>query len=316
MADVHLTRTQAEALIQPEISREIIKDIPEQSAALKLMRRLPNMSTKTRVMPVLSQTPMAGFVNGDTGLKPTSTAAWENKNIVAEEIAVIVPIPEAVLDDSQYDIFGEIRPLIAQAFGQVIDGAIFFNVNKPETWPTGIVTDAVAKLKKTVLGTGVDIAADVDALMALIEAQGLDVNGFAGDVSVKSKLRGLRDNTNALLFQPSLTAGTPSTLYGQPLEFIKNGSWDATKALMIGGDWSQAVYAIRQDLTYKILDQAVITDATGKVLLNLAQQDAVALRVVMRLGWQIANPIRPLSGKDDANRYPFAVLEPAAPSVP
>ena len=39
MADVHLTRTQAEALIQPEISREIIKDIPEQSAALKLMRR-------------------------------------------------------------------------------------------------------------------------------------------------------------------------------------------------------------------------------------------------------------------------------------
>ena len=99
MPDVHITRSQADALIQPEIAREIIKDIPEQSAALKLMRRLPNMSTKTRKMPVLSQTPMAGFISGDIGLKPTSTAAWENKYIIAEEIAVI-PIHER-MDDSR-----------------------------------------------------------------------------------------------------------------------------------------------------------------------------------------------------------------------
>ena len=307
----NITRSQTEALINPEISREIIKDIPLQSAALQLMRRLPNMSTKVRTMPVLAQTPMAGFVNGDTGLKPTSTASWEKKNITAEEIAVVIPIPEAVLDDADYDIWGEIAPLITQAFGQVIDGAMFFNVNKPELWPTGIVTAAIAATKKVQLGTGIDIAADVDALMALIEAQGLDVNGFAGDVSVKSKLRGLRDANNGLLFQPSLTAGTPNTLYGQSLEFIKNGSWNPGTALLVGGDWTQAVYAIRQDLTYKILDQAVISDAAGKVLLNLAQQDSVAMRVVMRLGWQIANPIRPLSGKDDTNRYPFAALVPA-----
>lgn len=311
MPDVNITRSNAEALIPPEISTEIIKDIPFQSAAMQLFRRLPNMNTKVRQMPVLASLPMAGFVNGDTGLKPTSTASWDKKVITAEEIAVIIPIPEAVLYDADYDIWGEIRPYISQSFGQVIDGAMLFGKDKPTSWPEGIVKEAVTKTKKVVLGTGVDIAADVDSLMALIEAQGLDVNGFAGDVSIKSKLRGLRDKNNGLLFQPSLTSGTPSTLYGQSLEFVKNGSWDTSKGLMVGGDFTQAVYAIRQDMTYKILDQAVISDAAGKILLNLAQQDSVAMRVVMRLGWQIANPIRPLSGKDDANRYPFAALTAA-----
>jgi HK97 family phage major capsid protein len=310
MTDGHITRTNADALINPEIAQEIIKDIPLHSASLQLMRRLPNMSTKVRHMPILTQMPMAGFVDGDVGLKSTSTAEWDKLSITAEEIAVIIPIPEAVLDDADYDIWAEIRPLIAQAFGQVIDGAVFFSVDKPSTWPAGLVPTAIAKSKTVVHGTGVDIAADVNGLMALIEAQGMEVNGFAGDVSVKSLLRGLRDLNQGLLFQPSLTADTPNTLYAQPLDFVKNGSWNPATALLLGGDWSKTVYSIRQDLTYKILDQAVISDGDGKVILNLAQQDAVAMRVVMRLGWQMANPIRPMSDLTDTSRYPFAVIQP------
>ena len=306
-----IVRSDADALIPVERASEIIQSVPTQSAALQLLRRLPNMSAKQRDLPILASMPMAGFVSGDTGLKPTSKMAWDKLRITAEEIAVIVPIPEAVLDDAEYDIWGEVAPRIAEAFGYVIDGAILFNVDKPETWPTGIVTSAIAKSKSVALGTGVDIAADVDALMAMVEAQGLDVSGFAGDVSVKSRLRGLRDKNNGLLFQPSLTAGTPNTLYGQSLEFVKNGAWKASDALLMGGDWSAGVYAIRQDLTYKILDQAVISDADGKILLNLAQQDSVAMRVVLRMGWQIAHPINPMSGMADEDRYPFAVLTPA-----
>jgi HK97 family phage major capsid protein len=303
-----IERTDADALIPVETSDEIIKAITQQSAALALMRKLPNMSRKQVKMPVLSALATAGFVTGDTGLKATSKAAWANKFITAEEIAVIIPVPEAVLDDAEYDIFGEMKPQIVEAFGMVIDGATFFSVDKPASWPSGLYDGAVAAGKSVYRGAGIDIAADVDSLMALVEASGYDVTGFAAAVGVKSSLRGLRDNTGALLYQPSLQVGTPGALYGQTINYPKNGAWDAAKALMIGGDFSQAVYSIRQDITYKVLDQAVISDGDGKIIYNLAQQDMVALRVVMRLGWQLPNPINRMDGT--ANRYPFAILAP------
>jgi hypothetical protein len=42
---------------------------------------------------------------------------------------------------------------------------------------------------------------------------------------------------------------------------------------------------------------------------NLAQQDMVALRAVMRIGWQVPNPINRVE-ETEANRYPFALLIP------
>ena len=200
-----------------------------------------------------------------------------------------------------------------EAFGKVIDAAIFFSVNKPTSWENGIVTSAISKGNVITRSNVSDIVQDINLLMGKVEEDGFDVTGFAGDISNKSSLRGLRDQNGGLLFQPSLTADTPSTLYAQPINYVKNSSWDKTQALLVGGDFSQAVYAIRQDMTYKILDQAVISDGDGRIIYNLAQQDMVALRCVMRLGWQLPNPVTALN-PDGTTRYPFAVLAPQAVS--
>lgn len=50
------------------------------------------------------------------------------------------------------------------------------------------------------------------------------------------------------------------------------------QALLLAGNWNLMRYAIRQDITYKILTEASLTDDSGKVLLNLAQQDCCAIR--------------------------------------
>lgn len=307
-----ITRTNADALIPIEYSREIIANVPQRSKLLPLMRRLPNMSAKQRTLPVMSALPNGYFVNGDTGLKETTNAEWDKLTLTAEEVAVIVPIPEAVIDDASYDIWGELRPQIEEAFGVTIDKAIAFGIDKPNSWPTAIVPGAIAAKNKIAIGTNTDVASDiigVNGLMSLVENDGYRVNAFFADGTMEAQLRDLRDKNNNLLYLPSLTSNTPASMIGRPIEYDNQGVFDTTQALMIAGDFTKAVYSIRQDMTYKVLDQAVITDEDGKVIFNLAQQDMVALRCVMRLGVQIANPVT-RKNADNSTRYPFAVLQP------
>lgn len=308
-----ISRSSAEALIPVETSREIIKDIPLQSPLLSLMNRLPNMTAKQRTMPVLASLPEAHFLNGDTDQKKTTNTSWANKTITAEELAVIVPIPEAVLDDASYDIWGQIKPHIVAAFVNKITAAILFGTNKPTSWPTALVPAAIAKGHTLELGTNVDLASDIigkGGLMQQVEKDGYRVNGFFADTMFEADLRDLRNVNRDLLYSASLTAGTPDTLLGRSVYYDNSGVFDYSKALMLAGDFSKAVYAIRQDLTYKVLDQAVIQNEDGSIAFNLAQQDMVALRCVMRIGFQTLEPINERN-VNNTNRYPFAVLTPA-----
>ncbi|ALS27188.1 phage capsid family protein [Paenibacillus sp. 32O-W] len=308
-----INRTDAEALIPVEVANEIIQGVPQQSAVMQLATRLPNMTAKQKRMPVLNSLPMAYFVNGDTGTKQTTKVDWKNKYLEAEEIAVIVPIPEAVLDDSDYDIWGQVRPRIEAAFGEVFDAAVLYGTNKPSTWPDGIVTQATAKGKGVALGTGADLYDDIMAeggVIDLVEQSGFMVNGHVAAMGMRAKLRGLRDADGQPIFKATMQEGTRYQLDGEPMIFPQNGSVDPTKSLLIAGDWRQLVYSIRQDMTYKILTEAVIQDpATGDIVYNLAQQDMVALRCVMRLAWQIPNPINQLD-RNEATRFMFSVLTP------
>jgi HK97 family phage major capsid protein len=310
-----IQRTDAEALIPVEVANEIIQGVPQYSAVMQLATRLPNMTAKQKRLPVLNSLPMAYFVNGDTGRKQTTKVDWKNKFLEAEEIAVIVPIPEAVLDDPEYDIWGQIRPRIEAAFGEVFDAAVLYGTNKPSTWPDGIVTQATAKGKVVALGTGTDLYDDIMAeggVIDLVEQSGFMVNGHVAAMSMRAKLRGLRDADGQPLFKATMQEGTRYQLDGEPMIFPQNGSVDPTKSLLIAGDWRQLVYAIRQDITYKILTEAVIQDpVTGEIVYNLAQQDMVALRCVMRLAWQIPNPINQLA-RDESTRFMFSVLKPPA----
>ena len=307
-----ISRSNAEALIPVETSSEIIKNVPQASAALSLFKQLPNMSAKQKTLPIASTLPTAYFLNGDTDMKKTTNAEWDKLTLTAEEIAVIVPIPEAVFEDAQYSMWDEIQPQIVEAFGVAIDEAVFFGVNKPSTYPEAIVTEAISKGNTVELGTNEDIAGDIigeGGVMSKVEDCGYKVTGFYADSKLEAKFRNLRDKNNQLLYTPGLTSEMPVSLVGRPMKYDETGIFDPSKALLIAGDFTKAVYSIRQDITYKVLDQAIIQNTDGSIAYNLAQQDMVALRCVMRLGVQIANPV---SRKGAETRYPFAILAPAA----
>lgn len=305
-----ITRTDLSGLIPEPITRDIIQGVTEGSAVLRMGRKLPNMTSKTQVMNVLDMLPTAYFVNGDTGTKQTTKMAWDKKKIYAEEIAVIVPIPEAVLDDSDYDIWAEVKPRLVEAFGKKIDGAILFGTDKPSTWRKSVVETASDAGNVVYPSAQTTLFADImgeNGLIAKVEEDGFMPNGVMASIAMRGKLRGVVDSVGQPIFKADFQGKTNYALDGMAMDFPMNGAFNSSLASMIVGDWSQLVYAIRQDITFKVFTEGVIQDPSdGSIVYNLMQNDMVALRAVMRLGWEIPNPINAFNANLDS-RCPFAI---------
>lgn len=296
-----ITKNDAEAVIETQVVKEIFEGVTTSSKALSMMRKLPNMTSDKTKLRVLDSLPVAYFVDEETnnGRKNLTKQSWANKYINVAEIAVIVPIKENVLNDADIDIWGEVKPRIVEAFAKKIDDAIFFGVDKPTDWRKGLVP-SIIEAGAEVDETG-HLYSDINDVMTKVEESGYNVNAILGGVGLKGKFRMMTDTTG----QPLNTTEIGSI----KREFMDNGVWDKTKSTLIAGDFSQAVYSLRQDVTYKVLTEAVIQDpSTGEILYNLAQDDMVALRVTMRLGWEIPNPVNALNGTE--TRFPFASLKP------
>lgn len=309
------SRLEASALIPEEVSRQIAESVAERSIFMQLATRLPNMTRAQLRMPVLSTLPEAYFVNPtDTGLQQTTKTAWSNVFVNAEELAVILPVPRTVLSDADYDLWGQTRPAIIQALMQKIDKAAFYGTDRPASWPEGIVTKAVAAGNDVDLSTITTAGGDLydallgeDGVWAQVEEDGYGVTGVVSLLTMKSKLRGLRDENKQPIFLRSMQEKAQYELDGVPHYFQKNlRAADAT-ALMIAGEWENAVYSIREDMEFRILTEATIQRPDGSTLYNLAQQNMAALQVIIRLGWAEPNPAN-LVNPDASTRYHFGVL--------
>lgn len=312
-----ISRQNAEALIQEQLISTIQQDAPKHSVFMQLARKLPNMTSRQTRIPVLDMLPMAYWVNGDTGFKQTSQQAWDNVYLTAEELAVIVPIPEAVVADSSFDILGEVQPRIMEAIGQRVDSAVIFGVNRPASWRADIITTARQAGNNVAPGSTpnyYDLIMGEGGVIAKVEESGRMVTGALSAMGMRAKLRGLKGTDGHPIFKSDMQGSTQYALDGAPMYFPQNGGFDQSIAQLVVGDFTQAVYAIRQDITVKILDQGVIQNPeTRDIVYNLAQQDMIALRVVFRMGWALPNPATRMDG--DRTSCPFAYLEPATAVV-
>lgn len=308
-----INRENAEALIREQIVDAIAQDVPKSSSFMAMAKKLPNMTSKQTRIRVLDFLPTAYWVNGDTGMKQTSKQAWDNVWLTAAELAVIVPIPEAVLDDSEFDIMGEVTPRVIEAIGQRVDSAIIFGENRPAEWQNDIITLARQAGNNVSLGSNPNYYDKIlceDGVFAKVEDDGYSVSGVIASTNMKAKLRGIKDSTGQPIFVKSMQDATSYALDGTPMQFPVNGAFNKSIAQLVAGDFSQAVYSIRQDITTKILTEGVIQDPINKeIVYNLAQQDMIALRVVFRIGWALPNPATRMD--EDRVGCPFAYLEPA-----
>lgn len=312
--------------VPDDLSTEIIQNATDQSAVMSLFRRA-NVSKRQNRFPVLAALPTAYWVNGDTGLKQTTQMAWANKMLNVEELAAIVPVPENVIDDADFDVWGEVRPRLEEAIGRALDEAVLVGTNAPAAFPTNLRAAAIAAGNSVTSGnTAAEGGAfgDMDELIGVLEDDGYDPTGYAFTRAMKGRLRRSRNTTGDRSDRDRVDSkftefdGDPVTYVGAGIfpdataDPDGAGAGVATKGLLaVAAQWDKFVLGVRKDITMKVLDQAVIQDNTGAIIYNLPQQDMVALRVTFRAGWEFANPIS--QGRtDSATIYPAAVLESPA----
>lgn len=315
-------------IIPINYATEIITAAAETSVALRTFRSV-RMPTGVTSMPVVQalpsaewvlQTPLTGAGNALTR-KPATEPQWQNLVLTAEELACVVVIPEAVLEDASINLWNEIKPMVAEAIGQKIDLTVFFGAtdvaaapavqpSKPPSFPPGLHPQAeTAGQAHAVVDP--DFLAALLAAFDDVEGSGFDVTTVYGGRGLRGLLRGLVDSTGRPLYLTDFK-GTEryETILGANLELVGFRGWMSDESLAIVGDPNYAIIGMRHDgIQYRILDQASIDVSAardGSEIVNLAQQDSVALRCRFRMGFVVANPP---TGATPAG-FPFATVTP------
>lgn len=310
-----------------KVAREVIKDVEQVSAALQLCN-VHRMSTRQEKLTLLDTFPSAFWQSGtvdyptlsgtnasgsqrakDSQPKQTTTVTWNTKSLAAEELAVMVPIPDNYIDDVGAPLFDEIRPLIATQFARAIDNAVLWGVNSPFV-QLGVLQGAIANgnvwYKGSTPSPANDLAGDIASLAFEAVQDGITVNKFVTGPGFDWRLANLRDTTGNPIYQQPMD-NSPGRIYGRPSIEVTNGTWRDTMALLGAGDWQYARIGIRQDITFSLSDSATIYDpATQKVVYSAFQQDGKVLRAVMRLAYTVVQPLRYLT---NFKNYPFWVLQ-------
>jgi len=292
MADI--SRADVATLIQEEYTNILLTNVSQKSAAIEAFGSIP-LGTKITNAPVLATLPTASWVSeapDATGVKPTSEASWSNKRFVVEEIAVIIPIHEDVLEDATDDTVMNLTDMAGSAIGRVLDQAVLFGLNKPATWTdNALIGAAVATgnvfMSSTTAGAS-DLAGSIFKAAESVAETGANPTTILSASGLKYRLANLRAMDGSTILTTNLgTDGKTlsNQIAGLDAAFVKNGAWNNAEARAIIVDRDRIKIGVRQDVTVKFLDQATVNG------LNLAERDMVAFRFKARYAYVLGNTL-------------------------
>lgn len=318
MADI--SRAEVAGLIQDAYSETFHEVAGANSVVLETFPTI-NMGTKTNKLPVLATVPHAKWVGESatdaSGVKPTAQATWQNKELVAEEVAVIIPVHENVVDDATTDVLGDIATLGGKAIAYALDAAVLFSVNKPATWTSLALFQAAVAAGQVqeigAVGTEDDLGGSFLKAAGLLADAGHDPTDAFARAGLRFQLANLRNNDGTPIFLPSLSSAPDArdSIQGLTAHWIKGtvesgGNevpvWDSESATGLVVDRERVRIGVRQDITVKFLDQATVGG------INLAERDMVALRFKARYAYVLGDH----RNADGQTKAPVAAVVPAA----
>ncbi|PJE24735.1 MAG: phage major capsid protein [Mycobacterium sp.] len=318
MADV--SRSDVATLIQEAYATDFLDWAAKKSVALQAFPTR-DMGTKIVNEPVLATKPHAKWVGEsatqDVGVKPTGKVTWANKQLVAEELAVIVPVHENVVDDATTAVLAQLAQAGGEAIGYALDAAVFFGINKPSSWTSrALYQSAVNGGNVLTLGDATD-GEDISGSI-LLGAEALsdryEPTTLLARRGLQYRLHNQRDANGQPIYQPPLAnaPGSEALVHGLNAFYVTgtvdDGSdgdalvWDPDLCTALVADRSRVLIGVRQDITVKFLDQATVGG------INLAERDMVALRFKARFAYALGDNIA--FGKTVQTSSPVAAIVP------
>ena len=250
---------------------------------------IPTMSTITAYR-------LAGDTAAITASQPTTGAVL----LRAKTVGVIVPVSKVLLQNATANVVDAITKLAGKAIAKLEDQWGFLGLGAGEG-----VFQTVGVPNVTMASTMTTYAkVTAEDLLNVIDA--VDEN-FVGDsmrwimsLSMVNNFRRLRSvvgsDKQGFLFQGFGTQ-MPSTMWDLPFDtsavMPKNSvvSQAGTKCLALV-DYENLIHGDAMQYTMEISDQATITDTDGTTLINLFQQNMVALKVWGLIDIELSNPTK------------------------
>ena len=255
----------------------ILKEVMKNSKVMQLAK-YEEMDSKEKKFEYFAKGPGAYWVGEGEKIK-TSKAQWLQVKMVAKKLGVIIPCSREFLHYKMSDFFEVMKPKIAEAFYKKFDAAAILDVENP-------FLHAVEKSVKA-SGNVIDGVLNYDNILEmedLLTDEDYDVNAFISTKKNRSTLRNTHRIENGVIVE-SLYDRSANTLDGQPVADLKA----LDKGTIYAGDFDYMYYGIPYGMSYKISEEAQLSTLTNEdgTPVNLYEQELVALRVTMDVGFMI-----------------------------
>ncbi len=283
---VNSLTTGAGGLFVPdEIAREFNALLRDKSAVEPLVRHVP--MTRNRMVRRMQADGVRGYWVEAMEVKPKDAPSFEVYELVAQKLAVIVPVDDQLLEDADTDIAAIIRQDVVGAFAEDLDRTY---LGYEPTSPFADSLSGNTPAANTVAyGTLADLAGDFSLAMQALEVNGYEATGAVTHPAVKHIMRNMRDLNNQPLFHEDLSSPVPRyTFYGVPINFTRQcqstGSPAGYELILFQGDY--VFIGDRLGLQVSMSTEATLTQGTESPI-NLFEQDMTAFRFVTRKAFTI-----------------------------
>ena len=279
------------------VSNDFITSADKAGLVRKLAQKWQTKNVKENV-PTLSSVTAYRVNEGAkiTSSQPTTGAV----SLSAKTVGVIVPVSKKLLLGATPGLVTALTTLMGKAMARLEDKWAILGLASGE----GIFQHASVPVLTLGSGDTTYAKAEAEDFLDLIDKADAETIGestrFLFSLSVLNVLRKLRaavgsDKQNFLMGAPGV--GTPATLWDIPYEIspvmpkTADGSQTGTKFAAIA-NFDNIIYGDMGAYEFTILDQATITDTDGSTLINLAEQNMVALKMSAEIDIALADPAK------------------------
>jgi len=237
----------------PQGFRQIIVETMKFFGAVRLVAQvITTDSGQTLPWPTNDDTANVGAILAENTQVSEQDVAWTQKTLGAfMYTSKLVRVSFQLMQDSAFDVEGELRDMLGERIARIQNQ--HFTTGAGTTEPQGLVTGATSGVT-----AASQTAITADEIISLVHSvdPAYRTSGrarFMTSDTVIATVRKLKDSAGQYLWQPSLQAGVPDSLFGYPVE-VNQDMPAATAGLkpVAFGDFNEG-YLIRDVRGFQLL---------------------------------------------------------------